>query len=188
MLKASYSVPSISISSRPSSGADVHDLAVDHRLAGIAVFVDQSFGGPGQRILEHVVRVLGQGADAQLDGTQLVEVLGELVGRDADESRRESTLGHEGPGCTARDAAHRPGDLDVLGEVEVVRITLARRLGHGRIAVIGQAGDDGVRFVNAEMVVQRLGVAGVERHGAQVARAVRLDHRFGGAGSRHRPA
>ena len=31
-----------------------------------------------------------------------------------------------------------------------------------------------------EMVFERLGVAGVERHGAQVSRAVSLDHRFGG--------
>ena len=165
-----------------------HDLAVDHRLAGIAVLVDQSFGGPGQRILEHVVRVLGQGADAQLDGTQLVEVLGELIRRDADESRRESTLGHEGLRCTTRDAAHGAGDFDVFGEIEIVRIALARRLGHGGIAVIGQAGDDGVRLVNAEVLLERLAVRGVERHGAQVACAVRLDHRFGGARHRHRPA
>jgi hypothetical protein len=32
------------------------------------------------------------------------------------------------------------------------------------------------------MVIERLGIAGIERHGAQIRRTVRLDHRFGGAG------
>ena len=37
-------------------------------------------------------------------------------------------------------------------------------------------------LVNAEMIFERLGVAGVERHGAQARGAVRLDDRFGGGG------
>jgi hypothetical protein len=123
--------------------------------------------------------VLGQGADTQLDRTQLVEVLGELIRGDADETRRESALRHESPGGTARDAAHRLGDFDVFGEIEIVRVTLARRLGHDGIAVIRQAGDDGVRFMQPEVVVERPGVAGIHGHGTQVARAMCLDHGFG---------
>jgi len=157
-------------------------LAVDHGLAGIAVFVDESLGGPGQRILQHVVRVLGQGADAQLDRTQLVEMLGELVGRDADEAGREPALGYEGPRSTARNSPHCLGDFHVLGEIEIVRVPLARRLGHHGIAVIRQAGDDRVRLVEREMLVERLGIPRIERDGPQVARAVRLDHGFGRGG------
>ena len=50
------------------------------------------------------------------------------------------------------------------------------------IAVIGQAGDDGVRLVEREMMLQRRGIAGVERHGAQAARTMRLDHGLGRGG------
>jgi hypothetical protein len=41
--------------------------------------------------------VLGQGADAQLDAAQLVEVLDQRIGGDADEAGREAALRHEGP-------------------------------------------------------------------------------------------
>ena len=37
-----------------------------------------------------------------------------------------------------RDAPHGLGDRDVFGEIEVVRVALARRLGHGRIAAHGR--------------------------------------------------
>ena len=61
-----------------------------------------------------------------------------------------------------------------------MRVALARGLGHGRIAVVGQAGDDGLRLVDREMVFERLGVARVERDRAQVARTVSFHHGFGG--------
>ena len=156
----------------------VDDLAVDHGLTGVAVFVDEALGGPGQRVLEYVVRVLRQGADAQLDGAKLVEMLGELVGGDADEAWRESTLGHERLRCTTRDPPHALGDGHVFGEIEVVSVALARRFGHGRVAVVGQAGDDRLWFVGGEMVVERLEVVRVERDRPKVVRPVSFHDGF----------
>ena len=48
----------------------------------------------------------------------------------------------------------RARDLDVFGQIEIVRVALARRLGHAGIAVVGQAGDDRVRLVDAEVVAR----------------------------------
>ena len=43
------------------------------------------------------------------------------------------------------------------GEIEVVSVALARGLGHGRVAVVRQAGDDGLRLVDREMVFEAAG-------------------------------
>ena len=107
--------------------------------------------------------MLGQGADAQLDRPQLIEMFGELVGRDADESRREATLGHERLRCTTSDAPHGLRHCHVFGEIEVVGVAFAGCFRHCRIAVVRQAGDDGLGLVKHEMVVERLRIAGVER-------------------------
>ena len=72
--------------------------------------------------------MLRQGADAQLHRAQLIEVRDELRCGDADEARREAALRHEGLLGAGGDGAHRAGDLDVLGEIEVVGAGLARRL------------------------------------------------------------
>src|SRR5258708_40281559 len=54
-------------------GRNLEQAPVADRLAGIAVLINESLGGPGERVLEDVVRVLGQGADAQLHGPQRVK-------------------------------------------------------------------------------------------------------------------
>ncbi len=74
--------------------------------------------------------------------------------------------------------SHRLRDGDVLREIEVVRVALASSLGHRRIAVVRQARDDGVGLVDGEVILERLGVARVECHGAQIRRSVCLDHGF----------
>ena len=66
--------------------------------------------------------MLRQGADAQLHRAQLVEVGDELRGGDADEARREPALRHERLARADGDRAHRAGDLDILGQVEVVAV------------------------------------------------------------------
>ena len=72
--------------------------------------------------------MLGQGADAQLHGAQLVKVRDERRRRDTDEARREPALRYEGLGGADGDRAHGPGDLYVLGEVEVMCVGPAGRL------------------------------------------------------------
>ena len=64
---------------------------------------------------------------------------------------RQPALRHEGLRCTSRDAPHGRGDGDVFGQIEVMRVALARGLGDGRIAVERQARDDGVRLVDREV-------------------------------------
>ena len=64
--------------------------------------------------------------------------------------------------------AHRARDLHVLGQIEVVRAALARRLGDCDVAVVGQARDDRVAGVARRCALERGRVARVERHGVQV--------------------
>ena len=40
--------------------------AIDDSVTQVAVFIDHAVGRPGQRVLEHVVRVLRERADAEL--------------------------------------------------------------------------------------------------------------------------
>ena len=124
--------------------------------------------------------MLGQGADAQLHGAQLVEVRDELRGGDADEARREPALRHEGLARADGDGAHRAGDLDVLGQVEVVGVRLAGRLRDRDIAVEGQARDHRVHRVLGEVPGERGRVARIEGEAGEVRRAVRPHHRLGG--------
>ena len=44
---------------------DLDLLAVMDRFTGVAVFVDQALGAPGQVVAQHVIGKLGEGADAQ---------------------------------------------------------------------------------------------------------------------------
>lgn len=83
---------------------DVHDLvafqrghhlghtAADH-FTVVDVLVDDAFGAPVEGVAKLAARVLGQRAHLQLDGTQAVELLGEIRAHDADETRRQAALG-----------------------------------------------------------------------------------------------
>jgi hypothetical protein len=96
VLKASYSVPSRLKCSRPFERQGRDELAAVDGLAGVAVLVDQAVHRPGQVVLELVRREGGQRADAHLHVAHLVELLGQVVGDDADEARRQPALRHEG--------------------------------------------------------------------------------------------
>ena len=115
----------------------------------------------------------GQGAYAQLDAAQLVEVTDQRIGRDADEAGRESALRHERRVGALRDASYATGHRHVLGQVEVVRSRSACGLGDGDVAVVRQARDDGLDRVGGGVRGERLRVAGVESVGVQVVEAVR---------------
>src|SRR5690606_6555838 len=140
-------------------------LALDDALAGIAVLIDEPVRRPGQRILEHVVRMLGEGADPQLDGTQLVEVLDQLVRGDADKTGRQPALRDERGGRSLRERTHRIGDGDIFREVEIMQVLRPRDLRDSDVAIEGEAGDDRYRLVLANVVGQLLLVARVEREG-----------------------
>ena len=71
-------------------------LAFDDRLAGLAIFVDDAVGAPGQIVVQRVGRVLRQRADAHAHAFQRVEAAGEIVGDDRDEARRQAALRNEG--------------------------------------------------------------------------------------------
>ena len=118
--------------------------AVDDRLARIAVLVDQAFGGPRQRVLQDVVRMLGQGADAQLHRAQLVEVTDQLVGGDRDESGCETALGNERLLGAVGDLADRASDLDVFCQIEIMYTGAPRRFRDRDVAVVRQARNHGV--------------------------------------------
>ncbi len=130
------------------------------------------------QILQNIVRMLGQGADAQLHRTQLIEMGDQFRGGDADEPRGESALGDEGLGGATRHRAHRAGDFDVLGEVEVVRARLAGRLRDPDVAVERQARDDRIHRVGLQMRRQRRRIGGIQRQGGEVPGAVRPHHRI----------
>ena len=110
-----------------------HDLdarAVMHRIARIAVFVDQPVGAPGEVVFKRVHRVLGQGADAHMDVAQALETPGDIVRDDRDESGGKPTLGNEGGGRAVGNASDRNCRLDILGQIEIMCTHRARCLGH----------------------------------------------------------
>ena len=136
--------------------------AVDDGVAEVAVLVDHAVRRPGQRVLEHVVRVLGQGADAEFHGLELVEVRDQLIGGDADEARREAALRGIHFVAALGDPAHGFGYLDVLGQVEVVQAAFAGDFGDHDVAEVGQPRDDGHRLVRLDVLGERGLVARIE--------------------------
>src|SRR6187551_3337632 len=118
--------------------------------------------------------MLREGADAQLDAPDLVEMLDQRIGCDADEARRESALGYERTIGVRGEPTHGARDRNVLREVEVVGAKLARDLCHLDVAVVRQARNDRVRGKRREMRFERRGLARVDFVGVQVYKAVRL--------------
>ena len=88
--------------------------------------------------------MLGQGADAQLHSSQLVEVADQFVGSDRDETGRESALGHERLGGAGGDFSHRARDLDVFRQIEIMYTGATRSFGDCDVAVVRQAEIHGV--------------------------------------------
>ncbi len=104
-----------------------------------------------------------QRADAHLDLVQDVEALGQMVGDDADESRRQAALRHERRRGALGDALDLARRVHVLGEIEVVaagRRGLPRRQ---RRQVVGQRVDD--RILSCERAAQGLRVVAVDDRG-----------------------
>ncbi len=120
--------------------------------------------------------MLGQGADAQLHGSQLVEVTDQLVGRDRDEAGRESALRHERLLGAGGDLAHRARDLDVFRQIEIMYTGAPRSFRDCDVAVVRQARDHGVDGMALEVRVERRRVGGVERVGTQIREAMSVDH------------
>ena len=162
----------------PLERGELDQPALADRLAGVAVFVDQAVGRPGEGVLEYVVRMLGQGADPQLHRAQFVEVGDELRGGDADEPGREPALRHEGLLRADRDGAHRARHFHVLGQVEVVRARLAGGLGDRDVAIEGQARDHRVHRVLGQVPGEGRRIARVQGETGEVAGTVRPHHAF----------
>src|SRR6202035_6034085 len=113
--------------------------------------INESFGGPGERVLEDVVRVLGQGADAQLHGPQRVKVSDQLGRGDADEPGSETTLRSERLASPRSEGAYRARDVHIFCQVEVVGARFAGGGGDPEVAVVRQARNDGIDGVLGEM-------------------------------------
>ena len=161
---------------------DLDGPPIDDGLAGVAVLVDQALGGPGERILEDVVRMLGQRAHTQLDAAQLVEMSDQRVGGDADEAGRQPALRHECALGALGERTHGARHGDILGEVEVVRVRLAGRLGDRHVAVERQAGYDCVHRMRAQVGAQLGHILSVQAVGVQSRQLVRIDYGAGDFG------
>ena len=70
-------------------------FAFNDGFAGLDIFIDQAVGVPGQIVLERIGWILRQRPDPEAHVVQLVEALAQMVGRDRNESRSQSTLGNE---------------------------------------------------------------------------------------------
>ena len=108
---------------------------------------------------------------------KLVEVRDELIGRDRDEAGRKPALRHEGGRRTLGRRAHGAGDLDVLGQVEVVKAGCACNLRNARVAEIGQRRDDRIAGVIGHVLCEGSRVRGVDGVCHKVPLAVRARDR-----------
>ncbi len=117
-------------------------LAVDDRLAGLAILVDDAVGAPGQIVVERIGRKLRQRADAHAHVLQFVEMRGKIARHDRDEAGSQTALRDE---CGARaggELLHRAGAGDVLGQIEVMCAGGLGRLGNQPGRVVGRRAQD----------------------------------------------
>jgi len=119
-------------------------FAVVDDFAGIAIFVDEAVGGPGEIVVEVVGGKLRQSANAHMDVAQTVELFGQVVGDDLDVAGGKTAMGHESDLCAVGDGAHGLGGFDIFGEVKIVGAGAAGGTGDGTIEIIGQGADDNV--------------------------------------------
>src|SRR5665213_4448163 len=140
VLKASYKVPSISISSRPSSGR----ISTRRPSAMASHGLPYSLIRPSvDQVREYFSTLCGccGSAPTRSRTLQAVEMADQLAAGNADETRGQPALRHERLRCLARQCTDTPRNLDVLGQVEVMHAGRARRGADYRIAVIRQARD-----------------------------------------------
>ena len=107
----------------------------------------------------------------------------QLVGRNADEARRQPALRREDRFGAVSKRTDGRRDRDVLGKVEIMHAFCARDFCNRQIAIIGQAGDDGCRIVLTHVFGECRLVACVEverYHGVQ---SMGAGHVGGHAGS-----
>ena len=92
----------------------------------------------------------------------------------------EVALGHESVLRTGGDGADAAGDLNVLGQVEVVGSGLARGFRDRDVAVIREARDDGVDGMLLQVFEQCVAIGRVQGERGKVARVVGTHHGFRG--------
>ncbi len=137
-------------------------MSVDDAFARVAVFVDQAFRRPGQRIFQNVVRMLGQGADPQLHGSQTIEVPDELARRDADESRGQAALRCKRLVGTMGNRSDPGGYFDVFSQIEIVNALSTRDFCNTWVDEIRQARNDGGGSIRRHDLCQSIGIGCIE--------------------------
>ena len=90
-------------------------LAVDDGFAGLAVFVDDAVGAPGQIIVERIRWKFRQRADAHAHVLELVEARGQIARDDGDESGSQSALWNERGAGAFGELLDHAGAGDVFG-------------------------------------------------------------------------
>jgi len=103
----------------------------------------------------------------------------QLGRRNADEARRQATLGHKRVAGSSRNSPHRAGDFHILRQVEIVSAGLPGSLGNRDIAVIRQAGNDGIHGVVRQVPCQRGRVGRIEGKGGQIGGGMGMHHGLG---------
>ena len=118
--------------------------------------------------------MLGQGADTQLDRFQRVEVLDQFVGRDADETRRQSALRRKHLVRTLGEFPYRFRHGHILGQVEVMQPVFACNARDRDIAEIRQAGNNRLGLVSLDVRGESGLVGGVEIESLEIVEAMGL--------------
>ena len=127
--------------------------------------------------------MLGQGADAQLHGAQVVEVADQFVRRDRNEARCQSTLRHERLRGAVGNLPNGAGDFDVFGEIEIVSAGASRRLGDTDIAVVGETRNDRVDGMILQLRGQCSRVGCINLVRVQFVETMSTDHGLRGLGA-----
>lgn len=145
-------------------GWDFDHLAIEHNVAGLAVFVDDAFGAPGDVVLELVGGELREGAHAECERVDFVELSCDVVGGDCDVARGQATLRDEGDlGALALaiKSAHGVGGFDVFGDVKVMHTRGVCGFGDAQHHVVWEHADDAVLAFAAWALQRSLDLAHV---------------------------
>ena len=122
---------------QPLQRQHLQHLPLMNRLAWIAIFIDQPIRGPGEVVLHLIGRKLRQRANPQSHLFEPLKSLRQVIGRDGDESRRQTALRHENPPARGMlgDLADRLGRRHVFGQIKVAGPRFQSRLCDGRIHI-----------------------------------------------------
>ena len=69
------------------------EFAIDNRLTGVAILVDEAVGAPGQVVFERIGRVFRQCAHADGDPVHRPIVFDQMMGDDLGGSRSQTAMG-----------------------------------------------------------------------------------------------